>query len=174
MTACAGATARCIDHYEPHIVTAQDYYPFGMMSRVALPNNDVPYKFGFNGQMMNNEVKGGLGNSYSAQFWEYDSRIGRRWNLDSSPSIGTSQYSAFMNNPIRLIDPLGDTAIVGTATENIVKVGATEYKKEDLVNKFIQDWNKVSGLNLSVNKETGQIQNNGVATNKGVSMKARK
>ncbi|WP_165761327.1 hypothetical protein, partial [Niastella koreensis] len=147
---------------------------FGMISREALPNSGVAYKFGFNGQLMNNDVKGGLGNSYTAQFWEYDSRIGRRWNLDPSPSIGTSQYSAFMNNPIRLIDPLGDTAIVGSATDDNVKVGNTEYKKEDLVNKFIQDWSKISGLNLSVNKETGQIQNNGVVTNKGISMKARK
>ena len=98
-----------IDHYDPHIVTAQDYYPFGMLSRVALPNNNKSYQFGFNGQMMNNDVKGGLGNSYTAQFWEYDSRIGRRWNLDPKPIGGISEYSAFGNYPIGLSDPLGDT-----------------------------------------------------------------
>ena len=43
-------TSSLIDHYEPHIVTAQDYYPFGMMSRVSLPNNGKTYKFGFNGR----------------------------------------------------------------------------------------------------------------------------
>jgi hypothetical protein len=61
---------------------------------------------------MNNEVKG-LGNSYTAMFWEYDSRIGRRWNLDPRPYIGISEYSAFNNSPISLSDPLGDTTING-------------------------------------------------------------
>jgi hypothetical protein len=58
--------------------------------------------------MMNNEIKG-LGNSYTAMYWEYDSRIGRRWNLDIKPTPGLSQYSAFSNNPILYSDPLGDT-----------------------------------------------------------------
>jgi hypothetical protein len=97
-----------IQYYEPDIVTAQDYYPFGMMSRVALPNSGKTYAFGFGGQLMNNEVKG-LGNSYTAHFWEYDSRIGRRWNLDVRPTPGLSLYSAFNNNPILNSDPLGDT-----------------------------------------------------------------
>ena len=97
-----------IDHYEPHIVTAQDYYPFGMMSRVNL--NGKSYRFGFNGQETNNDVKGGLGNSYTAQFWEYDSRIGRRWNLDPKPVDGISAYSSFFNNPNLFKDQLGDTS----------------------------------------------------------------
>jgi RHS repeat-associated protein len=102
-----------IDHYEPVILTAQDYYPFGMISRAALPNNGQTYRFGFNGQEMNNEVKG-LGNSYTAMFWEYDSRIGRRWNLDPKPTPGISEYSVFNNNPILLNDVLGDTSKLGT------------------------------------------------------------
>ena len=70
---------------------------------------------------MNNEVKGGLGNSYTAQFWEYDSRIGRRWNLDPRPTVGMSLYATFNNSPIGLIDRFGDTAIIndnGVVTRN--------------------------------------------------------
>jgi RHS repeat-associated protein len=110
-----------IDHYEPVILTAQDYYPFGMISRVALPNNGQTYRFGFNGQEMNNEVKG-LGNSYTAMFWEYDSRIGRRWNLDPKPTPGISEYSVFNNNPIRFSDLLGDTSKLGTRLMGALKM----------------------------------------------------
>lgn len=55
------------------------------------------------------EIKG-EGNSYTAQFWEYDPRIGRRWNLDPKPTAGISEYSAFNNNPIFYSDPLGNYA----------------------------------------------------------------
>jgi hypothetical protein len=58
---------------------------------------------------MSNEIKG-TGNSYTAEFWEYDPKLGRRWNLDPKPTIGISQYSTFSNNPIFFNDILGDSA----------------------------------------------------------------
>jgi len=70
------------------------------------------YRYGFNGQEKSDEIKG-EGNSYTAQFWEYDPRIGRRWNLDPKPMVGWSEYSAFNNSPILYTDPLGDTTRVG-------------------------------------------------------------
>ena len=39
------------------------------------------YRYGFNGQEKSDEIKG-EGSSYTAEFWEYDPRIGRRWNID--------------------------------------------------------------------------------------------
>ena len=66
------------------------------------------YRYGFGGQEMTNEIKG-VGNSYTAEFWEYDPRLGRRWNLDPRPVTGISEYSVFGNNPIRFNDPQGDT-----------------------------------------------------------------
>jgi RHS repeat-associated protein len=78
-----------------------------MPSRVSLTGKG--YRFGFNGQERSDDIKG-FGNSYTAQFWEYDSRIGRRWNLDPKPVTGISEYSAFSNNPILYSDPLGDTS----------------------------------------------------------------
>jgi len=39
------------------------------------------YRYGFNGQEKTDELKGS-GNHYTAEFWEYDSRLGRRWNVD--------------------------------------------------------------------------------------------
>ena len=97
-----------IGYYEPRIVSANEYYPFGMLMRVGTTTTGQFYRHLFNGQENDWEIKG-WGNSYGAQYWEYDSRIGRRWNLDPRPTVGISENSAFNNNPIRFSDPLGDT-----------------------------------------------------------------
>ncbi|MFN9319572.1 MAG: hypothetical protein ACK58Q_03225, partial [Chitinophagales bacterium] len=49
------------------------------------------YYFGFNGQEKDDEVYG-AGNLNTAEFWEYDTRIGRRWNTDPRPNISVSSY----------------------------------------------------------------------------------
>ena len=64
------------------------------------------YRYGFNGQEKSDEIGEGF---TTAEFWEYDSRIGRRWNLDPKPTIGRSEYETFFNNPIFFIDINGDT-----------------------------------------------------------------
>jgi hypothetical protein len=79
------------------------------MEMVNRYSNAGSYRYGVNGQEKSNEVKG-EGNSYNAEFWEYDSRIGRRWNLDPKPSVGISEYSTFLDNPILLNDPFGDSS----------------------------------------------------------------
>jgi len=61
------------------------------------------YRYGFNGQEMSNEIKG-TGNSYTAEFWEYDPRIGRRWNTDPVVKDDESPYMTFGNSPIVMID----------------------------------------------------------------------
>lgn len=66
------------------------------------------YRFGFNGQEKDNEIAG-IGNSNTAKFWQYDTRLGRRWNLDPVDQVAISNYAVMANNPILLNDPLGDT-----------------------------------------------------------------
>jgi hypothetical protein len=66
------------------------------------------YSFLFNGQESDNETFNSAGASYTAQFWQYDSRIGRRWNLDPRPNPSTSYYATFAGNPVWYSDPLGD------------------------------------------------------------------
>ena len=68
------------------------------------------YRFHFNGQEADNEVAGS-GNSYTAEFWQYDSRLGRRWNVDPKPVPAISGYACFGNNPIWYKDELGDSII---------------------------------------------------------------
>jgi RHS repeat-associated protein len=57
-----------------------------------------------NGQEHDDEIfKGAMG----AEYWEYDSRIGRRWNIDPIVDESISPYACFANNPILMNDPDG-------------------------------------------------------------------
>lgn len=58
--------------------------------------------------MKDNEVYGAEGTSYTAEFWQYDTRTGRRWNLDPVDKPWQSRYSTFSGNPIARVDPKGD------------------------------------------------------------------
>jgi RHS repeat-associated protein len=71
------------------------------------------YRYGFNGQERDDEVSG-AGNSYTAEFWQYDPRIGRRWNIDPVNYPWQSSYSCFNSNPILYQDPNG---LYGTKRE---------------------------------------------------------
>ncbi|MDA3891191.1 MAG: hypothetical protein PF517_05950, partial [Salinivirgaceae bacterium] len=68
------------DMLHADVIMANDYYPFGMISRSVNPNRE--YRFGFGGQEKDDEITGNSGTHYTAAFWEYDTRIGRRWNVD--------------------------------------------------------------------------------------------
>jgi hypothetical protein len=69
---------------------------------------NTKYRYGFGGQEKSDEIKG-EGNSYTAEYWEYDSRLGRRWNVDPITKPHESPYAAFSNKPIINIDPLGNS-----------------------------------------------------------------
>ncbi len=77
----------------------------GLIKERAFTSNS--YRFGFNGMEKVDEVSG-EGNSYTAEYWQYDSRMGRRWNVDPIFKFYKSSYDAFSNNPINRIDPNGD------------------------------------------------------------------
>jgi photosystem II stability/assembly factor-like uncharacterized protein len=81
------------------------------------PNNIATegsrYRFTFNGQERTDEIAG-TGNHTTALYWEYDSRLGRRWNVDPAGYPYQSHYSVNNNSPILFSDPLG---IYGTKRE---------------------------------------------------------
>lgn len=94
-----------VGYYEAEIVSATDYYPFGM----PMPGRTYQqgaYSYGFGGQEMDDEIAG-VGMSYTAEFWQYDSRLGRRWNVDPIDKPWESGYATFYNDPVRYNDPLG-------------------------------------------------------------------
>jgi hypothetical protein len=85
-----------------------------MKGNVAYPKGGaVYYRSAFQGQEKDDEVYGSIGTSYTAEFWQYDPRVARRWNLDPVFAPWESGYAAFRNNPIFLNDPNGDCADCG-------------------------------------------------------------
>ena len=88
-------------------VSYSDYYPFGSLLN-GRHGSSAEYRYGFGGQEKDSEIAG-IGNSYTADFWQYDPRLGRRWNVD--PMEGKyawqSPYAVFNNNPSYFNDPLG-------------------------------------------------------------------
>jgi hypothetical protein len=78
-----------------------------MPNRQYSLSSGAKYCFGFNGQEKDDEVYG-EGNLNTAEFWEYDTRIGRRWNVDPVVKIHLSPYNCFSSNPIVNADPSGD------------------------------------------------------------------
>jgi RHS repeat-associated protein len=68
----------------------------------------LSYRFQFNGQEKDDEVAG-AGNTMTATFWEYDTRLCRRWNVDplAHKLPFASPYAYCLNNPISMIDPDG-------------------------------------------------------------------
>jgi outer membrane biosynthesis protein TonB len=85
------------------------------------------YVYGFNGQEKDNEVAGS-GNVYTAMYWEYDARLGRRWNMDPVVKEEESPYACFNNSPILMEDQNGDdpgtAAAVAIATQEVAAAAA--------------------------------------------------
>jgi RHS repeat-associated protein len=81
------------------------------------------YRYGFNGQEKSTEIDP-HGNNMTAEFWQYDARLGRRWNVDPVVKVWESPYAAFANNPINNIDPNGaDTInIIRTLTKHFYNI----------------------------------------------------
>ncbi len=65
------------------------------------------YRYGFGSQEKVDEISG-AGNHNTALYWEYDTRLGRRWNIDPVEKIGMSGYMCFSGDPISHTDINGD------------------------------------------------------------------
>ncbi len=108
-----GSGSTTITHYEGDVVFASDYYPFG--SPMSWTTSDSiggrlysggGYRYGFNGQEKDDELGAGV---TTAEFWMYDGKLGRRWNVDplANERMSWSPFNTMRCNPIRNIDPKG-------------------------------------------------------------------
>lgn len=82
----------------------------------------ITYRYGgAGGQETESEITGSP-THYSAEYWMYDSRLIRRWNLDPKPQVFISDYACFANNPIFLVDPDGaKVKVVGKDTRKEIR-----------------------------------------------------
>lgn len=77
---------------------------------MLLPNrhgNSSDYRYGFQGQELDNEIKG-EGNSYTTYFRQYDPRVARWLSVDPVTMDSESPYTSMLNNPILFNDVDGD------------------------------------------------------------------
>jgi RHS repeat-associated protein len=98
-----------IDYYTADVVSATDYYPFGMqMPNRTYAQANSGYRYGFNGKENDNEVKG-QGNEQDYGMRIYDSRVGRFLSVDpltpKYPELTPYQFAS--NRPIDGIDQDG-------------------------------------------------------------------
>jgi RHS repeat-associated protein len=95
-----------IDHFNPQVISANDYYPFGaqMQGRDTTFSGNA-YRFGFNGKENDNLVKG-VGDQQDYGMRIYDPRVGRFLSVDpvsnKYPEITPYQFSS--NTPIEATD----------------------------------------------------------------------
>ncbi len=69
-----------VAYYLPDVTSTNDFTPFGML-QVGRNYNSSDYKFGFNGKIKDDELKGS-GASYDYGFRIYDPRLGRFLSVD--------------------------------------------------------------------------------------------
>jgi hypothetical protein len=100
-----------VSGYMGIVKSASDYSSFGV---TKAGRTSTSYRYGMNGQEKDLEIAEGI---YTAEFWEYDSRITRRWNTDPIVKPNQSPYETFDSSPIRIRDIHGNTGENGTAPE---------------------------------------------------------
>lgn len=116
--------------------------PFGSAMVNRGYSSGVKYKYGFNTKEKDDEVAGD-GNIYTAKFWQYDSRLGRRFNMDPLSDESRSFYLCLGNNPIAFNDILG-------LTETPTLTG----KKEDSVTARQNNDNAIHITLTTITQET--------------------
>jgi hypothetical protein len=123
--------------------SANDMYPYGMPMSTRTFAAPSFYRFGFNTQEKSIELNSG-GNLTTALFWEYDSRTGRRWNLDPKPQISISDYGVNGLNPIIMFDPMGDK----------FKISTKDKKAQEDVNSIVKSRNRKF---IKIDPQTGEV-----------------
>ncbi|MGV3599176.1 MAG: RHS repeat domain-containing protein, partial [Bacteroidota bacterium] len=117
--------------FNAQVTTVTDYYPFGMQIEErswTAPSNK--YRFGFNGQEKDDEVKGS-GNSIAYEARILDTRLGRWMSVDMEAERGLefTPYNFGLNNPLYYSDPDGNWVEVTTTKYYRAKDGSLKVKK---------------------------------------------
>lgn len=97
---------------EADVISAQDYYPFGMIMPGRKYNSN-DHRYGFNGMEKDDQIKDVEGSHYTSEWRQYDSRLGRWFSIDPVNTAGQSPYANNNNNPVLFKDPKGNVGVVG-------------------------------------------------------------
>lgn len=99
----SSSTSGIIGYYEAEVISAQDYYPFGML--MPGRQNGTLGRYGFNGKENDNELKG-AGNSLEFKFRVYEPRLGKFLSVDplTSSYPWNSPYAYAENRVVDGVD----------------------------------------------------------------------
>jgi len=115
---------------------------------IAKAYNSQNYRYGYGTQERVVEIDQ---NHYTAEYWEYDGLLGRRWNIDPVIKPWESPYACFYNNPILYNDPSGLTGEEPQTHE--VKAGDTYgkiSKKYNVSVEKLREWNKYEDTKIPI------------------------
>jgi hypothetical protein len=124
----------------------------------------VSYRYSINGQEKTTEI---APNTTTAEFWQYDARIVRRWNVDPKPNVSISPYNCFAGNPILYPDNNGDSIPT--------KIYGTDGKPTNVIPDKVQTmFNSEYGIKVGYNSKTNMLYYDGeVETDNKVSPTAK-
>jgi RHS repeat-associated protein len=93
-----------IDYYTADVISAQDYYPFGMIMPGRVSSNQNVYRYGFNGKETDRET--GSTTTYDYGFRIYNPALCRFLSVDPlSPKYAWyTPYQFAGNKPIKFVD----------------------------------------------------------------------
>jgi RHS repeat-associated protein len=114
------------------VVTAQDYYPFGMLQPGRQYTGGVgSYRYGFNGKENDNDVGKGTGGEQDYGMRIYDTRVGRFLSVDpisrSYPWYTPYQFAG--NSPIQAVD------LDGNEPKSVV---SEKYRENNIMTRNLQ------------------------------------
>jgi RHS repeat-associated protein len=178
----SGGGTPTVASYTSDVVSFSDYYPYGM--QMPFRNDNTPeYRYGFQGQEMDDELKG-EGNSYDFGARMYDSRVGRWLSRDPCGGIfaAESPYLSNGNNPVFMIDKKGKFKIpyhweiteealrvvnLGAAAQLMVLDGATigadiagafddfHFDGRSNFKEVTENWKRLYGIISRLSKDIG-------------------
>ena len=155
-----------IDYYTAEVLTANDYYPFGMQMPGRSYSNGSEYRYGFNGKEKDAET---ITQDYGMRI--YDERLGRFLSTDplskGYPMLTPYQYAS--NNPILNIDLDGLEGVKATDVEKktiTIKVDVVyvfqQSKKQASSNLDAKQLERIKkNLNKELNKESFKDERTG-------------
>ena|GEM_PF-3966246 len=117
-----------VTNYLPDVVSHADYSPFGVRLDLRFGSAGDNYRYGFQGQEMDDEIKG-EGNSLNYEYRMHDPRIGRFFAVDPlAPKYPHNSPYAFSEN--RVIDAV---ELEGLESQVIVDNSIKDYKEKHII-----------------------------------------
>jgi RHS repeat-associated protein len=154
------ATDGVVDRYTAVVITANDYFPFGMLMPGRKYSSDGTYRYGFNGKENDNEVKG-EGNQQDYGMRIYDPRVGRFLSVDpitaSYPELTPYQFAS--NRPVDGIDLDGLEFFSANVFKRNTPGRIILYNSVKVAQKIQRNWN---------NSRAGKFTNGLINTTAGV------